>query len=210
MPNFLIGLYVLLTTRVPIPTNTMLFGMSTLAAYTLLAPYYAAFTEIGLILPVLCALFGYVFVVGLNVPATVERLERENGKVTGPRAFAVPFILCSVAIFAPSLEWAQHAISLLLAGVAMVFAIFTIGGPSNSKSELFGEGWDEGKRNAANWHVARLVALIVGNELVSRTGTPTDWVIAMCLGPIALHYLMYWTIIVTHPYENRNDDFRQD
>ena len=210
MPDFLIGLYVLLTSRVPVPTNTMLFGIATLAAYTLLAPNYAAFTEAGLILPVLCAVFGYVVVVGLNVPHTVERLARENGKVTGPRAFAVPFVLCSVAIFAPSLAWAQHAISFLLAGAALVFAAFTIGGPSTSKTALFGEGWDDAKKNAANWHIARLVALIVGNELVARTGTPTDWVIAMCLGPIALHYLMYWTIIVTHPYENRNDDFPND
>lgn len=202
MNSYILGLYVLVTSRVPTPVNTMLFGVATLAAYTLLAPHAEAFADVGLILPVLCAVFGYVMVVGLNVPATVERIERENGKVIGPRAFAAPFVLCAVAVFAPSLEWAQHAISLLLAATALVFASLTIAGSTNVKSHLIGGHWDEAKRNAANWHVARLVALILGNELAASSGSPTTWVIAMCLGPIALHYLMYWTIIATHPYEN--------
>lgn len=201
MYSYLIGLYLLLTSRVPLPVNTMLFGIVTLATYTLLAPHYVAFADYGLILPILCAVFGYLVVVSLNIPATAERVARENGKVLGPRAFLVPFVLCSCAIFAPSLAWAQHAISLLLGAAAMVFAAGAFSSASSDHS------WDEGKRNAANWHIARLVALIVGNELVARTGTPTDWVIAMCLGPIALHYLMYWTIIITHPYSGENEDY---
>ena len=200
MYSYLIGLYVLLTSRVPLPTNTMLFGIVTLAAYTVLAPNYVAFTEAGLILPLLCAVFGYVVVVALNIPATAERFERENGRVIGPRAFLLPFILCTCAVFAPSLSWAQHAISLLLGATAIAFVVYSVISADD-------DTWDEGKRNATNWHVTRLVALIVGNELVARTGTPTDWVIAMCLGPIALHYLMYWTIIVTHPYQGENEDY---
>ena len=143
--NYLIGLYVLVTSRVPLPVNTMLFGMCTLAAYTLLVPHYVAFGEAGLILPILCAVLGYVIVVGLNVPATAERFERENGKVISARAFAAPFILCSVAMFAPSLEWAQHAISFLLgdgAGAAVVGPSDT---PSISKSVWGSDGsqWDK-------------------------------------------------------------------
>lgn len=203
--NYLIGLYVLVTSRVPLPVNTMLFGMCTLAAYTLLAPHYAAFTEAGLILPILCAVFGYVVVVGLNVPATAERFEREHGKVISARAFAAPFILCSVAMFAPSLEWAQHAISVLLGGTAVIFALSTVCDQTGARSVIFGTDSCEARRNASNWHVARLVALILGNELVASSGSPTDWVVAMCLGPIALHYLMHWTIIVTHPHQGLED-----
>jgi hypothetical protein len=201
--NYLIGLYVLLTSRVSLPVNTMLFGIATLAAYTLLAPHYVAFTEAGLILPVLCAVFGYVFVIGLNIPATAERFERENGRVIGPRAFAAPFVLCTVAVFSPSLEWAQHAISLLLGATAVVFALFATFGEKLDPDAT----WDEAKRNAVNWHVARLVAMVLGNEMVAMTGDPSDWIVAMCLGPIALHYLMCWTIIITHPYQDENQDW---
>jgi hypothetical protein len=49
--------------------------------------------------------------------------------------------------------------------------------------------------------VVRLVALILLNELAARHGTALDWIIAITLGPIALHYLMYWTILATHPYD---------
>jgi len=202
--NYLIGLYVLLTSRVPLPVNTMLFGIATLAAYTLLAPHYVAFTEAGLILPVLCAVFGYVFVVGLNVPATAERFERENGRVIGPRVFAAPFVLCTVAVFSPSLEWAQHAISLFLGATALVFALFSSFGGALQPEE---NTWDEAKCNAVNWHVARLVALVLGNEMVALTGDPSDWIVAMCLGPIALHYLMCWTIIVTDPSQSEYEDW---
>ncbi|MFP7674385.1 hypothetical protein ACG74X_13640 [Marivita sp. S0852] len=204
MYSYILGLYVLVTSRVPLPVNTMLFGVATLAAYTLLAPHASAFEEVGLILPVLCAVFGYVIVVGLNIPMTAERFERENGRVIGPRAFAAPFVLCSVAVFAPSLEWAQHAISLLLGATALGFTILTLAGSAKSTTNAFGNAWVEAKRNAANWHIARLTALILGNELAASSGSPTNWVIAMCLGPIVLHYLMYWTIIITHPYESLN------
>lgn len=204
MYSYLIGLFVLVTSRVPLPVNTMLFGIATLAAYTLLAPHYAAFSQAGFILPVLCAVFGYVMVVGLNIPATAERFERENGRVIGPRAFAAPFVLCAVAIFAPSLEWAQHAISVLLAVAALLFALFSLMGGIGLKE---GDLWDEARKNAANWHVARLVAMVLGNEMVARYGTPTEWIIAMCLGPIALHYLMCWTIIITHPYQGEHEDW---
>jgi hypothetical protein len=208
MNSFLNGLYVLLTSRVPLPKNTMFFGVGTLSAYTLLAPRYAAFTELGLILPVLCAMFGYLVVVALNAPRTVERLRNADIKRIGPHAFAIPFALCVAGVFAPSLEWAQHFISILLGGTALVFVSVTVAGAFKADSNMFGDGWNEGKRNAANWHVARLVALMVGNEAVARTGTPADWVIAMSIGPILLHYLMYWTIIVTHPYEETGDDTR--
>ncbi len=205
--NYMIGLYVLLTSRVPLPVNTMLFGIATLSAYTLLAPHYVAFSEAGLILPVLCAVFGYVVVVGLNIPATAERFERENGRVIGPRHFAAPFVLCTIAVFAPSLEWAQHTISLLLGATALIFALFSCFGETLRLDET---NWDEAKRNAVNWHVARLVALVLGNELVARTGDPSDWIVAMCLGPIALHYLMYWTIIITDPHQSENPDYWGD
>ena len=205
MYNYFHGIYVLLTSRVPLPLNTMLFSVTTLSAYTVLAPFSVAFTEAGLILPVLCAVFGYVMVVGLNVPATVERFERENGQVIGARAFTVPFILCSLAMFAPTLAWAQHAISLLMGATAFALAGVTMLLSRETKSQLFGAPWDEAKHNTVNWHIARLVALILGNELAASSGSPTNWIIAMCLGPIALHYLMCWTIIATHPYESVNN-----
>lgn len=198
MNRFLTDLYLLLTAYVPIPRNTMIFALMTLIAYSLFVPHYSAFTEAGLILPVLCAVFGYVTVVSLNAPVTVKRLREINANRVGPRTFLVPFTICAFAIFAPSLSWAQHTISVVLGITALASFILVYGDfvPATDSSVRV-----EARRNATNWHITRLVALLLGNEIVARTGTPTDWVIAMCLGPIALHYLMYWTIIATHPYE---------
>lgn len=204
MNSFLTDLYLLLTSRVPIPQNTLIFGLTTLIAYTLFAPHYADFAELGLVLPVLCAIFGYVTVVSLNAAATVQRLADQGAKRVGPKTFLVPFSVCALAIFAPSLAWAQHAITVALGLTAIVSLVLTYGNflPEEGSPHLA-----EARRNAAHWHIARLVALMLGNEIVARNGTPTDWVVAMCLGPIALHYLMYWTIIATHPYDRprRND-----
>lgn len=202
MNSFLTDLFVLLTSRVPLPRNTMIFGLMTLIAYTLFAPHYAEFSEAGLILPVLCAVFGYVTVVSLNAPFTIRRLTEMNEKRVGPKTFLAPFAVCACAIFAPSLASAQHAISIALGLTALLSLVLTYGNllPEEDTPLL-----EEARRNAANWHIARLVALLLGNELVARNGTPTDWVIAMCLGPIALHYLMYWTIIATHPYDQANE-----
>lgn len=207
MNSILTTLYLLLTSRVPLPRNTMIFGLMTLIAYTLFLPHYADFAEAGLILPILCAIFGYVTVVALNVPSTMRRLLEMNDRRVGPKTFLAPFAVCACAIFAPSLEWAQHTISVLLGLTALMSLALTYGNllPEEETPLL-----QEARKNAANWHTARLVALLLGNETVARTGTPTDWVIAMCLGPIALHYLMYWTIIATDPQANTSGPDLED
>ena len=127
MNSFLTDLYVLLTSRVPLPRNTMIFGLMTLTAYTLFAPHYDAFADAGLVLPVLCAIFGYVTVVSLNAPFTVGRLTELNATQVGPKTFMPPFAICAFAIFAPSLAWAQHTISVLLAATAALTFVLTYG-----------------------------------------------------------------------------------
>jgi hypothetical protein len=101
----------------------------------------------------------------------------------------------------PSLAAAQAAFTLALAVYLCLFVVVFYLLDDGDKVGWFARDWTDGKRNAANWQVARIVALILLNEQAARYGTAFDWIVAITLGPIALHYLMYWTIFATHPQD---------
>jgi len=198
----MIDLYVLFMSRVPRPNTLLVFGLTTLTAFTLLAPYNQMMLQADLYLPVLCIVLGYTLVALRNLPTTVRRLREIDGDETVILSILFPFALCAAGLFSPSLAWAQHGISVLIAVYTLLFASLTLRPKDLSTVSWFGRSWTVGQRNAANWHIARLLALILGNELVIRGGTTTDWMIAVSIGPIVLHYMMYWTVFATHPYDD--------
>lgn len=201
MPNWVIDIYVLLTSRVPIPRMLFLFSVITLSLFTLTSHHHAALKEVGLVLPVMCALFGHVAVVAVKMPASLQSYERIGIRNAGGKLILIWLAAYAGAMALPSLAVAQAALSLGIAVYLCMFVVVVFLFGDGDKVGWFARDWDEGQRNAANWQVARLFALILLNELASRHGTAFDWIIAITLGPIALHYLMYWTILATHPYD---------
>lgn len=201
MPNWVIDIYILLTTRVPIPRMLFLFSVITLSLFTLTVHHHAALREIGLVLPVMCALFGHVAVVAVKMPDSLKTYERIGLPNAGGKLILIWLAAYAGVMALPSLDVAQAALSLGVAVYLCLFVITFYFFGDGDKVGWFARDWDDGQTNAANWHVARLIALILLNEMAARYGTAFDWIIAITLGPIALHYLMYWTILATHPYD---------
>ncbi|WP_300584669.1 hypothetical protein [Marivita sp.] len=201
MPNWIVDIYILLTTRVPIPRMLFLFSVITLSLFTLTAHHQAALKEIGLVLPVMCALFGHVAVVAVKMPDSLNTYDRIGIRNAGGKLILIWLAAYAVAIALPSMAAAQAAFTLSIAVYLCLFIVVFYFYEDGDKVGWFARDWTDGQRNAANWQVVRLVALILLNELAARHGTALDWIIAITLGPIALHYLMYWTILATHPYD---------
>lgn len=201
MPQWLIDIYVLLTSRVPIPRMLFLFSVVTLSLFTLTAHHHETLIQVGVVLPVMCALFGHLAVVSVKMPETLDTFDRIGVPNSGGKLILIYLAAYAAMMAVPSLAVAQSALSILIAVyLGMFMAVFYLMGDGD-KLSWFARQWDDGQRNAANWHVVRLVALILLNEITTKHGTPFDWIVAITLGPIALHYLMYWTILATHPYD---------
>ena len=203
MPHWLIDIYVLLTSRVPLPRMLFLFSVITLSLFTLTAHHYETLAEFGLVLPVMCALVGHVAVIAVKLPESLNTYERIGIQNAGGKLILIWVAAYAGLMALPTLAVAQVALTLGIMIYLCLFVIVFYFFGDGDKVGWFARDWTDGKRNAANWHITRLVALILLNELSSRYGTPFDWIVAITLGPIALHYLMYWTILATHPYEEQ-------
>ncbi len=201
MPNWVINIYVLLTTHVPIPRMLFLFSVVTLSLFTLTAHHHETLGHIGLVLPVMCAIFGHVAVVTVKMPDSLQTYEDIGIRNAGGKLILIWLAAYAVAIALPSLAVAQAALTLAIAVYLCLFILVVFMCGDGDKVGWFARDWPDGQRNAANWQIIRLVALILLNELAARYGTAFDWIIAITLGPIALHYLMFWTIVATHPYD---------
>ena len=205
MPNWIIDIYVLLTSRVPIPRMLFLFSVITLSLFTLTGHHHETLAQIGLVLPVMCALFGHVAVIAVKMPETLETYEQIGIRNAGGKLILIWIAAYAGVMALPSLAAAQAALTLGIAVYVALFVVMFYMFGDGDKVGWFARDWTDGQRNAANWHVARLVALMLLNEVTAKHGTPFDWIVAITLGPIALHYLMYWTIVATHPYDNATD-----
>jgi len=204
MPNWMIDIYVLLTSRVPLPRMLFLFSVVTLSLFTLTAHHHQTLAQVGLVLPVMCALFGHVAVVAVKLPDSLQTFDRIGIRNPGGKLLLICLAAYAGIMALPTLAVAQFALSLAITiYIAMFVLVFYLLGDGD-KVGWFACDWDDGQHNAANWHIVRLVALILLNEITSRYGTPFDWIVAITLGPIALHYLMFWTILATHPYDKRS------
>lgn len=201
MPHWLIDIYVLLTSRVPIPRMLFLFSVVTLSLFTLTAHHSAALSRVGLVLPVMCALFGHVAVVAVKLPDTLETFDRIGIPNASGKLLLIWLAAYAGIMALPSLAVAQLALTLAIAIYLALFVVTVYLFDDGGTVGWFARDWDEGQRNAANWNVIRLLGLILFNEAAARHGSAFDWIVAITLGAIALHYLMYWTILATHPYE---------
>jgi hypothetical protein len=177
-----------------------LFSVITLSLFTLTAHHHETLAQIGLVLPVMCALFGHVVVIAVKMRETLQTYEKIGIRNAGGKLILICLAAYAGAMALPSLAAAQAALTLGIAVYVALFVMFYMFGDGD-KVGWFARDWTDGQRNAANWHVARLVALMLLNEVTAKHGTAFDWIAAITLGPIALHYLMCWTIYATHPHD---------
>jgi hypothetical protein len=159
MPNWIVDIYILLTTRVPIPRMLFLFSVITLSLFTLTAHHQAALKEIGLVLPVMCALFGHVAVVAVKMPDSLNTYDRIGIRNAGGKLILIWLAAYAVAIALPSMAAAQAAFTLSIAVYLCLFIVVFYFYEDGDKVGWFARDWTDGQRNAANWQVVRLAQL---------------------------------------------------
>ena len=203
MPNWAFDLYALVTSRVPFPRGLVLLAIVSMTAFLLLHPWHTELTELGLPEPVVLALLaGWLANVSKTLPFVVSEIESVRQAVG--TTLLLTLSLSAFFLFAPQTIWVQHALSLFALTTVVLFVWFYNTEGPNGFSWI-GRNWEKGQRNAANWHVTSRVGWIVVNESLIRFGSPSDWLVGIVLSNIALHYLTYWTIIATHPYDDAPD-----
>jgi hypothetical protein len=190
-------IYALVTTRVPFPKTPAFFALRLLTCYCVAMALQDQLAAVGLD-PVTVALIStYTLNLWRKTPQILG--DQDADIVWG--VMALMLALCAAILFAPSLIWLQRGYSFGLILIVVGFLMqYKADGPDSFS--WFAQHWRCGQRNAANWHVARLAALLACNEAIIQHGTATEWVISIAILPIAMYYLMYWTILATHPYED--------
>lgn len=198
MPNWIIDLYLLVTARVPAPRSLMILASTALVVHLLMQPWSEELAEMGLFAPVLAYLAGHFAAFWTNLPDTVRSMNGRRGR----SVLALWLSFATAIMMAPSLAWAQHTITLAFILQLMAFIVLYRLGGTDHQPGWFARDWHVGRRNAANWYITRGVGIILLNEALIRQGSPTDWIVGLSLGLIAMHYLMHWTILATHPFED--------
>jgi hypothetical protein len=56
--------------------------------------------------------------------------------------------------------------------------------------------------NAAQWLALSSFAQFLINAALVRSVTTTQWLVAFAVVPFVVHYLWFWSVIATHPYED--------
>ena len=199
MGHWIIYIFVLVTSQVPTPRGLMIFGSATLVSYTFALSAALQFEGIlGSIHPAAFALLGgYLAVWWDNIPRALVNIDRPRDRIS--TILALTLAISAACLFAPSLAWLQHGLTLMVCLYAGLFAWLVGDRIVGPRLIWFARDWSEGRENAAYWHVARLIVIAFANEALILLGSPTLWVFGIALGPIGLHYLMYWVIRATHP-----------
>ena len=196
MAHWFRQLRALVTTHVPFPRAQAFFGALLLAFYGLAMVFQHPLAALGLHPAVLAFVGAFTVSLWYRTPAV---LGGQDPDVAWPVLAAMLVVLTGI-LFVPSLVWLQHGYSLFLAGLIAIFVgLYNVEGPTGFV--WFAQHWRCGHGNAANWHVCHHAALLVCNEAILRHATATEWIISIAILPILMHYLTYWTIMATHPYE---------
>lgn len=195
MFNWVHDLYILLTAKIPAPRTAMVLAVTALVLHLLMQPWDKEMTEMGLYAPVLAYLLGHMIAFSTNLPYALSKIN--------PRSVIAMWLAFATALMmAPTMQWAQHAVSIgFLLQIAAFIVLYWFGDEDNQPL-WFARDWKIGQRNAANWYVTRGLALVLLNETLISQGSPTDWIVGLCLGNVALHYLLFWTVLATHPFED--------
>lgn len=195
MFGWLYDLYLLLTAKIPPPRTAMIIAVVALTTHLMMLPWEKELLEMGFFAPVIAYLCGHFFAFSVNLPNAAT-------KVNGRAVLAAWLSFVTVLVLSPTLEWAQHAISIGFILQTIAFGVLFHFGGEDNQPLWFAQNWSIGKQNAANWYITRGLAMVLLNEILIADRNPTEWIVGLCLGAIALHYLMFWTVLATHPFED--------
>ncbi|SFR40881.1 hypothetical protein [Litoreibacter janthinus] len=196
MRRSLISLYVLLTTRLPIPKGLLARATAVIFAYMVakvIVPQLALNIAVAM---------GLAATLWVRLPQAWFEGENRDAS-TGATLVAISLSLIAICLFLPA-NMLQISISLGFFTMAALYGLIWV-----LDSDLLDKmGWDaknwgvEGRANAVRWQVVRCVGLGVANAYTSLHYPPHEWVVAHAALPLIAYLLYHWTVIATHPYED--------
>ncbi|EPX81573.1 hypothetical protein [Litoreibacter arenae] len=196
MRRSLISLYVLLTTRLPIPKGLLARAIAVIFTYT------AALAIVPQLALNIAVAMGLAATLWVRLPQAWFEGENRDAS-TGATILAVSLSLIAICLFLPA-NMVQISISLGFFVMAALYGLIWAVDPDM----LDKMGWDvnswgvEGRANAVRWQVVRSAALGVANAYTASNLIPHEWIVAHAILPLAAYYLYHWTVLSTHPHDD--------
>lgn len=207
MRRSLFGLYLLLSSPIPVPKLPLVRAMMVVLTYPVFFAHDPMLRTHGLSAVQLAIIAGHCAAIWYAAPMLARALRGNTAAASQIKIlFSFHFIALTMITFAPAPVWIQHGVSVFWALYALVFAYFAkLDLPGLQEFSWPGRHWDVGQDNAANWHILRYLGLILANEWLVANASLSEWLIGFALLPILFHALFWWTINATHPFEEEED-----
>ncbi|MEM9343822.1 MAG: hypothetical protein AAGA87_12325 [Pseudomonadota bacterium] len=181
-----------------IVTGAILVGL-----YMALRPFDEAFQQAGMSAFVLANVLYMSGSMWWNLPSLRDRSSSvaaiTNAVTLSFAVIAGLFLMCDPL-------WIQRLFSAYLAFRAGIFAFALFCDP-----EWLGDlpwharYWDSGRENAARWEIVGAVMMLLLNEVAIAYGTLDQWMVVRVVSPALVYALKWWTICLTHPFENEDE-----
>lgn len=196
------GLISLLSIPPPNMRYFAITGAVLIGLYLVLLPFDGALQRMGTSAFVLS---NVLFMFGLmwwNMPGIRARVERV-GLTTVGIGLGVCFSALSVVFLLEDPIWIQRFISLIFVLRVLVFAYsLCFEPPFLGELPWHAKYWDVGRENAARWEIVGCLMLLLLLEIAVAYGSLDQWMGVRVAAPAFVHALKWWTICVTHPYED--------
>jgi len=148
-----------------------------------------------------------VYLYGLmwwNMPSVRERLKPEGNSATFA-GVATCFSLIATVFLVQDPIWVQRFFSgMMLLRLAMFGFALAFDPDWLRQLPWQARYWDTGRENAARWEVVGAAMLLLLNEAAIAFGTLDQWIGMRVLAPAVVYAIKWWTICLTHPYEDED------
>lgn len=198
MNRSLISLYVLLTTRLPIPWSLLARATGILLGFmaaVAMGPDFVAPLNIAVAM-------GLASTAWLRLPQVWSRRKQRNSGVEFITVAVLIAALMAVCLFLPPIIL-QFAVSvgLMTMGCLYLLVLLTCSDMLDRLGYNLDQWGVEGQANAIRWQVLRCAGLSVANAYTTIYFEQHEWVVAHAALPLIFYLLYHWSVIATHPYE---------
>lgn len=206
MLNGFRNLFLLLSSPVPIPRMVLWRALTVFLALLVFSPFEQQLQAVGLSTLTLAVLFSFAVLLWFNIGGLAW--SRTDIAIDRSVFGLVSFVIVGffgVIVFLQSDSLIQHGVTIYY-GLWTVYVLILrcLGEEALAQSNFSFRDWPVGRVNAAQWLALSAFAQFLINETLVRSVTTTQWLVAFAVVPFIFHYLWYWSVIATHPYEDED------
>ena len=198
-------LYALLTTPPPLSTSYLALHLALISGYTVFLHAEGWFQANGLSAFVLACVFFMVLLAWRNLPLTVAVVPIScSAPRQGTIGVTVTLLFAALFLALNDPLVCQRAFSAICAFRVIYLTYGALQSPAGLNSMAWiGRTLNEGRENAALWSAAGCAALLAINEYAIAHWTLSEWIVMRSFAPIAIHALVWWSILATHEPDAR-------